>query len=71
MEKFWLVVSNNNGFCAKYTTYKQAICAKYTTYKQAKEGAEGMARLAGESLVVLEAMEVVTPKQIPVEWEKL
>jgi hypothetical protein len=60
MEKFWMVMSDNRSFCAKYKTYKQA-----------KEGAEGMARLDGEPFVVLEAMEVVTPKQIPVEWEKL
>jgi hypothetical protein len=60
MEKFWMVMSREGRFCVEYKTHEKA-----------KEVAENCARLNDEPFVVLEAMEVATPKQTPVEWTKL
>jgi hypothetical protein len=60
MEKFWMVMLKGGGY---YTLYPN--------YEAAKKGAEESARLNDAPFVVLEAMEVVTPQQTPVEWKKL
>jgi len=60
MEKFWIVVDTN-----------LVPVAKAPTAEKAKEGAAGFARAYDSPFIVLEAMEVVTPQQTPVEWKAL
>ena len=60
MDKFWMVISEDGGNCITYKNYEEA-----------KKGAERIARFKDSTFVVLEAMEVVEPQQMPVEWKAL
>ena len=58
MEKFWMVIG-------------AGLPLRYDTYEEARVGAERVVRYYGEKVFILEAMEAVSPREIPVEHKKL